>query len=486
MPSKLWGIVPLLFGMLLPSVEAAAVDPPQTGNRDTPEIFSPRRGHTAEVFQNRIWVLAGRDESTRLSDVWSSPDGTHWVEETASAAFPARSGHGSAVMNGRLWIFGGQDSDGEPMNDVWSSANGVAWEQEASSAEFPPRFNHAVALFDGRLWIIGGVGDAGRLNDVWSSADGTTWEMATEAAPFSPRGIHEAVGFAGRLWVLGGAAQDLPYNRDVWSSADGVEWREEDTSPVFSGRGGHSAVVLNDRLWVIAGASGPVMPFFPLQDVWSSSDGISWELTNSQAPFNIRSQHASVVFNGRMWVIGGFQGGTRYGIWLYNDVWSSADGVAWDRAVPLVPAVPAWIAHPATSETGTIVVEWAESEFADSYELQRSRDAGPWVNVYTGPDTESQDSVGHGRYRYRVRACSVGVCSDWRTSTTELDVPFNFRDFIEFTYLTALDREPETGAVNLWDAGYFHYFFVQGGLGIRLMPQDVGSPTCQSPLRHLA
>ena len=38
-----------------------------------------------------------------------------------------------------------------------------------------------------------------------------------------------------------------------------------------------------------------------------------------------RNDHSSVVFNGRLWVIGGYDGTNRL-----NDVWSSEDGVTWD------------------------------------------------------------------------------------------------------------------------------------------------------------
>src|SRR3989337_1192560 len=45
-----------------------------------------------------------------------------------------------------------------------------------------------------------------------------------------------------------------------------------------------------------------------LNDVYSSSDGITWVLETTVNPFTARYGHSAVVFNSKLWVIGGFTG----------------------------------------------------------------------------------------------------------------------------------------------------------------------------------
>ena len=80
-------------------------------------------------------------------------------------------------------------------------------------------------------------------------------------------------------------------------------------------------MVFNGKLWVIGGFDGSNR----LDDVWSSEDGVTWEEATDEADWDARSGHSSVVFDGKMWVIGGF-GANRLG-----DVWSSEDGANWTQ-----------------------------------------------------------------------------------------------------------------------------------------------------------
>ena len=52
-------------------------------------------------------------------------------------------------------------------------------------------------------------------------------------------------------------------------------------------------------------------------DVWSSSDGITWTEETPAAAWSARDSHSSVVFGGYIWVLGGSDGSNSY----LNDVW---------------------------------------------------------------------------------------------------------------------------------------------------------------------
>src|SRR5688572_7222748 len=83
-----------------------------------------------------------------------------------------------------------------------------------------------------------------------------------------------------------------------------IAWIPETSSPAFSSRYRHTSVVFNNRMWVIAGSQIRA-PYGPVNDVWYSTDGVNWSRATGNAGFPARTGHASVVFDGKLWVIGG-------------------------------------------------------------------------------------------------------------------------------------------------------------------------------------
>ena len=67
-------------------------------------------------------------------------------------------------------------------------------------------------------------------------------------------------------------------------------------------------------------------------EVWSSTDGVTWEPATEKAGWSPRIAAGAVVFKGRMWILGGTEdyyfGDDKS---LKNDVWSSADGKDWKQ-----------------------------------------------------------------------------------------------------------------------------------------------------------
>lgn len=84
----------------------------------------------------------------------------------------------------------------------------------------------------------------------------------------------------------------------------------------------HQMVVFNDRLWIIGGNG----PGGQKSDVWSSSDGHSWVRVTAEPGFSAREYHRVVVYQNKLWLIGGYTSSGRE-----NDVWSSPDGKHWTR-----------------------------------------------------------------------------------------------------------------------------------------------------------
>jgi|GEM_PF-1969443 len=87
----------------------------------------------------------------------------------------------------------------------------------------------------------------------------------------------------------------------------------------WSARECHTSVVFDGKMWVLGGYDGEGLK----KDVWYSTDGVNWTQATANAGWSARATHTSVVFDGKMWVIGGED---------KKDVWYSTDGVNWTQA----------------------------------------------------------------------------------------------------------------------------------------------------------
>ena len=289
-----------------------------------------RSDHTSVVFGGKIWVLGGDDGINSKNDVWSSSDGKTWEEKTDAEGWSVRSDHTSVVFDKKIWVLGG--SNVSRKKDVWSSSDEKTWTQEKAAADWSGREMHTSVVFDKKIWVLGG--DDGNIakKDVWSSLDGKKWDKETDNAGWSKRYGHTSVVFDKKIWVLGGHDSKKDYKNDVWSSSDGKKWEEH---PIpsdkirWSGRASHTSVVFDKKIWVLGGKDGDDSKKDYKNDVWSSSDGKKWEehpIPSSKIRWSKRWNHTSVVFGGKIWVLGGRSVTIRE-----HDVWSSSDGKTWEK-----------------------------------------------------------------------------------------------------------------------------------------------------------
>ena len=301
---------------------------------DGPWYF-PRSSHSSVVFKNKIWIIGGiipvtnnrvqrRSDAVKLTNqIWSSADGSNW--SLALGEFSSRDGHSSVVFDNKIWVIGGRKSYSNWVNDVWWSEDGANWSLATSNASFYPRAEHSSVVFDNKIWVIGGRKNYGTgFNDVWWSTNGSNWSLATSNAGFYDRVGHSSVVFDNKIWVIAGRkipaeASILDKVGDVWSSSDGTNWTQATSRAPFGPLAKHSSVVFDNKIWIIGGLNKQSLS---RNDVWSSRDGMSWQRITGQANFSVRHGHSSVIFDNRMWVIMGDRSARsiRDG---YRDIWSS-------------------------------------------------------------------------------------------------------------------------------------------------------------------
>ena len=122
----------------------------------------------AAVHDGRMWILGGGTYDTPttpkrkfFSDVWSSADGVTWARHTPAAPWKPRQYHEVAVFDGRLWVLEGWNQTN--LNDVWHSPDGVNW-TEVSKTPWAPRHAASVFVHEGALWMVAGNN---MQSDVW-------------------------------------------------------------------------------------------------------------------------------------------------------------------------------------------------------------------------------------------------------------------------------------------------------------------------------
>ena len=101
----------------------------------------------------------------------------------------------------------------------------------------------------------------------------------------------------------------------------------------FGNRSSPGLVVFKDRLWLIGGRRFVTKDQETiLNDIWSSSDGLHWELVIAAGPFSPRFDSTCFVNQGRIWMTGGKGLGDPL-----RDLWYSEDGIQWHEATNQIP-----------------------------------------------------------------------------------------------------------------------------------------------------
>lgn len=254
--------------------------------------WAGRKTFGTAVFKNSIWILGGFGGLTRenqgivvqrngrtevllnqpqtsvtsslsflnnfFADVWSSTDGGHWTELTATAPWEPRALASVVVLNGRLYLLGGFSFPARFLNDVWSSTDGVHWREETAAAPWEGRGLFGATVYKDKIWIFGG-GDARRLfSGVWNTQDGKNWTRVGDL-PSGDSIIAGAVATDGAMWILvnetaaSGNALDAEGVAEVWRTTDGISWTLAATSSPWLGENPPAAVLINNRICVLGG-----------------------------------------------------------------------------------------------------------------------------------------------------------------------------------------------------------------------------------------
>lgn len=172
---------------------------------------------------------------------------------------------------------------------------------------------------DGSLLMLG-------QKAAWISTDGLHWGHHPKK-DWGERIWMEYTFFKNKLWMFGGMKyNDRQVINEIWSSTDGIQWKQMANAP-WHPRKGHSIVAFQGKLWLFGGAADISKDFVSnrlFNDVWSSEDGIHWKKEMEKSPWSSEESPTLIVFQNALYKLGG-QGKA--------DIWRSSDGKRWSQLV---------------------------------------------------------------------------------------------------------------------------------------------------------
>jgi hypothetical protein len=270
------------------------------------------RGHPAVAeFLDRLWIIGGvRADGNYYHDVWSSADGIAWERELESLPIEYDGVYRAAVLDSTLWILAMEPGPAGPVPVCYASVDGRRWTRAGGPGSPAPQAGMDFVAFEGRLWIVGGAPDGG----VFTSADGKSWARPVMPEPFKvgldPGTVINPYG----LWIIGGGEPtDSLYSRQVWLSTDGHNWILTTDTTDLMPRSGQRLIGAGSDFYSIGGtwvqhlAEGGQELHDLTDQVWTSPNGVNWQLFDSHAPFGKRYYPAVAWFKGKVWCIGGLR-----------------------------------------------------------------------------------------------------------------------------------------------------------------------------------
>ncbi len=295
-------------------------------------------------------------------------------------------------------------------------ADPPAWVKVTEKAAFSPRDSCGELVYKDRLWIMGGWMDSFKdpPRDVWSSADGKEWTRAVENAAWKHSDFPMTTVFQEKMWIMGGwHGGRLPHasaSNSVWSSTDGAEWKLETEAAGWSPRMCAGLVVFNNRMWVLGGTQkyyyGDENDL--KNDVWSSADGVRWEQVTAEAPWSPRAYIAPVAVNGKLYVFGGGNYQPKYQ--AKNDVWSSADGKTWTLEAEQAPWSPRiWFTSAVYRDRMWILGGWSNNPARNWPDVWHSLDGMSWTELKAGNNWKERHE--HSSYVFQDKLWVVSGMS---------------------------------------------------------------------------
>jgi hypothetical protein len=250
------------------------------------------------------------------------------------------------------------------------------WSTETASAAFDGAYNFPAFVVRGEMWAFHPRGS-------WASRDGRAWTRSALPPSGLNSGYQKYVAFRDAVYALGamsGNYLDLHLSSRIARTRDLRTWEVLATQSELPSRVFYGTVVHDGKIWLLGGFDGH--GYF--NDVWNSVDAVHWTRVREHAPWSPRNVDMAVAFRGQMWVIGGgvIDGEREPNPNAKREVWSSIDGIHWVRhrdrhgaawgGAPVVYDDQLWLI--ATNRNSTFAPSLLATDDGESWREERA----PW------------------------------------------------------------------------------------------------------------
>lgn len=267
------------------------------------------------------------------------------------------------------------------------------WTPETLNAAWKPRDSQIEFVYKNKLWIAGGWFNSYEAppRDVWSSPDGKHWNLVNKEAPWIHSDLAMSVVFKKKMWVMGGwyngRLEGHAASNKVWSSKNGIQWNIETDSAAWSPRLAGALIVFRNKLWLLGGIENYYFGDKKSlkNDVWYTSDGKHWELATNNAGWAPRAYHQAAVLNNKLYVFGGGNYVPEY--FALNDVWCTEDGITWTKVCDKAPwHERIWFSSVVYRNNIWVLGGWSGDPYKNWDDAWYSKDGIEWKQYIT-PNT---------------------------------------------------------------------------------------------------
>jgi hypothetical protein len=210
-----------------------------------------------------------------------------WKRMTQNADFPKSYNFQLFSTDDKIWAFHPQGS--------WFSTDGISWTKSPltniiNNVAFLDYVQFDKAIL-GLGYFEGNIENFTLCTPIHKTKDFKTWKQVAKTSNLPKRFFYHPVVFKGKIWIIGGTDGHKKHD-DVWNSTDGISWQKVADNMPFGGVENRQFVVLNNKLYMLG------------NDVWSSDDGINWKQETKQITDAQLFGYAAVVFDNKIWLLG--------------------------------------------------------------------------------------------------------------------------------------------------------------------------------------
>ncbi len=207
--------------------EVPANDPP-----------AARYGHSAVVYNRKMYVFFGQGAQGNLDDVWAYDYAQKtWEKQTTPSTYvpEARNNHASAVAADKAYVFGGKMAPDKFFGDLWAyNFADKTWTVQSYTPS-GPTYGASMAASGGKLYMFGGQNSSGVHSETWAYDIAQKIWTYTNPSSFPPaRKLSVAVQNLENLWVYGGTDNAREgEKKDIWQYNFATNaWTQKADGPV--------------------------------------------------------------------------------------------------------------------------------------------------------------------------------------------------------------------------------------------------------------